>query len=88
MADRREDKDEQRRREAEDALKRVERDSETFGTSTFARVARQTKDHFSATDGDHDDPIERWGTIIGRSAGLVFAIALVIYLIVTYVLPK
>lgn len=88
MAGRRDDRDEERRREAEEVLKRVERDSETVGTSTFARVARQTKDHFSAADADQDDAIERWGTMIGRGAGLVFAIALLIYLIVTYVLPK
>ncbi len=38
----------------------------------------------SAADKNEDDQIEVWGTRIGRGAGLVFAIGLVIYLVVTY----
>lgn len=88
MANRREEEDERRRRDAEATLNRVERESEIFGTSTFARSARQAKNHFSGADADQDDKIEVWGRRIGRTAGLFFAIALVIYLIITYVIPK
>ncbi len=39
-------------------------------------------------DGDQpaDDPIEKWGRIIGRSFGYVVAIALLYHLVTTYLL--
>ena len=82
---RREEQDEERRREAQRTLDRAGRDSETVGASSFARVARRTRDHFAASDkhAEHD-PVEIWGSRVGRAAGLVFAVALVIYLAATY----
>ncbi|WP_321334025.1 hypothetical protein [Breoghania sp.] len=81
----REDERTAREREAQQALERVQGDSETLGTSSFTRVAERTRDHFSARDKQaEDDPIEVWGTRIGRGLGFVFAIALVIYLVATY----
>ncbi|PTW59077.1 hypothetical protein C8N35_108113 [Breoghania corrubedonensis] len=82
---RREERDEERRREAQSALGRVESDSETVGSSSFARVARQTRDHFAAHDKQGEsDRIEVWGSRIGRAAGLIFTVALVIYLALAY----
>ena len=82
---RREERDEERRREAQSALDRVQSDSETVGSSSFARVARRTRDHFAAEDKQAgNDPIEVWGSRIGRAAGLLFALALVVYLAATY----
>ena len=60
------------------------RESETVVGSTFVRMADRARDHMSAADKDADDHIEVWGTRIGRSLGLMFAIGLVIYLAVTY----
>ncbi len=39
-------------------------------------------------DGDQsaDDPIEKWGRIIGRSFGYIVAIGLLYHLVTTYVL--
>ncbi len=39
-------------------------------------------------DGDRpaDDPIEKWGRIIGRSFGYIVAIGLLYHLVTTYVL--
>ena len=47
-------------------------------------MAERAKDHMSAADKDDDDHIEVWGTRIGRGLGLIFAVCLVIYLVVTY----
>ncbi|MBG6207577.1 hypothetical protein IWQ49_002233 [Labrenzia sp. EL_126] len=80
------DKD-SKERQREDALRSLDRvgaESETIAGSTFVRMADRAKGHMSAADKNEDDQIEVWGTRIGRGAGLVFAIGLVIYLVVTY----
>lgn len=76
--------DEERMREARRALEAVDRDSETIGRSAFVRAADKARGHFMARDKAEEDTIELWGSRIGRLAGLAFAIALVIYLAVTY----
>ena len=82
---RREQHWEQREREAQSALDRIEDESETVGTSSFARAASRTRDHFAAEDKlAGDDRNEIWGSRIGRGAGLLFAIVLAVYLAATY----
>ncbi|GAB2186677.1 hypothetical protein [Roseibium sp. LAB1] len=76
------------RKEALQTLDRVNAESETVAGSTFVRMADRAKDHLSAADKDEDDRIEVWGSRIGRGLGVVFAIGLAIYLLVTYVLPN
>nr|WP_319384581.1 hypothetical protein [uncultured Roseibium sp.] len=75
---------EEQREEAFKALDRVQAESETIAGSTFVRMADRAKDHLNAADKDKDDQIEVWGTRIGRVAGVIFAIGLVIYLFATY----
>lgn len=70
-----------KQREAEQALRRVSNEGESLGTSSFARVANNAKDHLGAAEIDENDPIELWGTRIGRIAGAIFAIILVLWLI-------
>lgn len=87
MAKRHEDIAAERQREAKAALDRLDSQTETLGSSAFARMADKAKDHFTAENiDDHDDKIELWGTRIGRVAGLIFAIGLVIYLVRAYVM--
>ena len=88
MADRREEMEAERQREAEAALKRVERDAETVGTSSAARIAKKADDHFSGADAGNDDWAEVWGRHIGRIGGLIFVLWLVFYLVTTYVIPR
>lgn len=71
-------RDEARQREAQATLARAERESETVLRTTFEGASRG-----GGAAGD-DDPIERLGRRIGRSAGAVFALGLVAYLIWTY----
>lgn len=75
---------EQKREDALRTLDRVQAESETIVGSTMGRMADRARNHLSAADKDEDDRIEVWGTRIGRTAGLIFAIGLVIYLAVTY----
>lgn len=74
-------KAEKRQRKAEQVLRQVEMDSEALGTSSFARTANKTKRHLGGADADQQDPIEVWGTRIGRIGGAIFAIFLVLWLI-------
>lgn len=73
-----------RREQALRDLDRVQEQSETIGSSALKRSAERARDHVMGADADPDDRIEVWGRRIGRSAGLLFALALVYYLLVTY----
>ncbi|MBO0346768.1 hypothetical protein J0X15_16190 [Roseibium sp. CAU 1637] len=65
-------------------LDRVAAESETIGSSTFVRMAKRAQDHLGAADKAKTDPVEIWATRIGRSAGLIFALGLLIHLFLTY----
>lgn len=71
-------------RESRRILERIDRESETVGTSSLARTALKTRKHFMGDDKDVDDPIEVWGTRIGRGLSLLGVTILVIYLYNTY----
>jgi ferric-dicitrate binding protein FerR (iron transport regulator) len=80
--------EEERQREAREALERVSRDSETAGSSALARMSQRAQDHFAArdaegaSDGGGTDPIELWGRRIGRSLSLVGVVVLGLWLLV------
>lgn len=78
------DKKEQQREEALRAIDRVGAESETIGTSNFVSMAKRAQNHLGATDADEADLIEVWGTRLGRIAGLMFVIGLLVYLAITY----
>jgi hypothetical protein len=75
-----------RAREAQEALDRVKRDSEVLGTSAMARAGgdkpKSWVDHFAGRDaigegeGGTTDPVEVWGRRIGRSLSAVGVIVL------------
>jgi hypothetical protein len=46
----------------------------------ITRTARHARDHISANDADASDPIEYWGTRIGRVLGLVLCAFLLVWL--------
>ena len=75
-----------RDRESREALERVRRDSETLGTSSLARIAQRAGDHFGARDavgaaeGGGTDPVELWGSRIGRAISVLVAVGLVWWL--------
>ena len=75
-------KDEDRQKEAREALERVARESETIGSSSLGRLGRRVGAHFAARDaiGDAEeggtDPVEVWGRRIGRALSLAGVIVL------------
>lgn len=74
---------------ADEALRDLERltsQGEVIGTSAMVRAARKAGDHLKGTDAPQHDPIEVWGTRIGRGLGAVFFVFLVVYLVFTYIL--
>ena len=82
------ERDQEKAREAREALERVRRDTETLGSSALARMGRQAGEHFGAKDavgtgeGGGTDPIELWGRRIGRALSLVGVVILTIWLLV------
>jgi hypothetical protein len=82
------ERDQEKAREAREALERVRRDTETLGSSALARMGRQAGEHFGAKDavgageGSGTDPIELWGRRIGRALSLVGVVILTIWLLV------
>ena len=77
-----------REREAREALERVQRDTETVGSSALARASRRAQEHFggrdaigAAEDGS-TDPVELWGRRIGRALSLVGVVILALWLLV------
>ncbi|TRC92728.1 hypothetical protein FJV76_22200 [Mesorhizobium sp. WSM4303] len=76
MAERRDDDSESRR-----IIERVANESGPGGTSFIARAAKDARDHVTAAEADRSDPIEVWGTRIGRTLGLIVAIGLLIWLV-------
>jgi hypothetical protein len=75
-----------REREAREALERVQRDTDTLGSSALARMGRRAGDHFGAKDAmDPDgstDPVELWGRRIGRILSLIGVVILGFWLLV------
>lgn len=51
-----------------------------MGQSLLARNAENARNHMMAGDKDADDPIEIWGTRIGRFLAVIAFIALAIWL--------
>ena len=72
-------------RESKRILSRVDIDSETVGSSSFARSAEKTRNHFLGKDGNQDDPIEVWGKRIGRVLSVIITISLLLYLYNTFI---
>lgn len=78
--------DPEREKEARRILDRVDRDSETIGTSSFARNVNRLTNHFKGTENPEDDEIEIWGKRIARILALIAFIALFIHVMNTYIL--
>jgi hypothetical protein len=75
------DKERQAVTESKQILERIGRESNPAARSVVERTVSRTKGHFTAKDADAADPIEIWGTRIGRFLGLLVLIAMFIWLI-------
>ncbi len=76
-----------REREAREALARVQRDTETVGSSALSRMSRRAQEHFGGSDAigaredGQTDPVELWGRRIGRALSLVGVVILALWLL-------
>jgi hypothetical protein len=73
----RQDSDKESRR----ILERVARETDPAGNSFVTRATKGLHDHVTAADADRADPIEVWGTRIGRTLGLLLALGLMVWLV-------
>ena len=62
-------------------LDRVAREAGSGSMPLVSRTARRARDHLAANDADPADPIEYWGTRIGRAIGLAVTFGLVVWLV-------
>ena len=76
MAERRDDEQESRR-----ILERVARETAPGSTPFVVRAAKDMRDRVTAADADRSDPIEYWGTRIGRTLGFIIAIGMLAWLV-------
>jgi hypothetical protein len=68
-------------RESRRILERVAQETDPAGVSFVARTTKGMRDHVAAADADRADPIEVWGTRIGRILGLLLALGLMVWLV-------
>jgi len=68
-------------RESRRILERVAQETDPAGTSFVARTTKGVRDHVGAADADRTDPIEVWGTRIGRTLGLLLTLGLMVWLV-------
>jgi hypothetical protein len=63
-------------------LARVAQEADSGSASLLASSSRKFRDHVSAVDADRADPIEIWGTRIGRTLGLAISVVILIMLVI------
>lgn len=80
MAPTSEQDDGERTAESRRILDRVSREADSG--SLLARASSGLRRHVTAKDAEADDPIDYWGTRIGRALGLIICAGLFIWLIV------
>lgn len=73
--------DKKRDVESRRILNRIAAESEAGGSSLVARSLDRTRKHFDASDADPADPIEIWGTRIGRGLGIILLVVMVGWLV-------
>ncbi len=78
MAGREPDRDTESRR----ILDRIARDADSSPSPLVSRTAKRTRDHLTASDADPADPIEYWGTRIGRAIGLIVTVGVIVWLVI------
>ncbi len=69
-------------RRAEESRRILDRVSREADSSVLGRASAGLRDHITAKDGEAEDRIDRLGTRIGRSLGLILTAALFIWLVV------
>lgn len=72
--------DQRKKRQSDDILERVKRESDVIGNSAMARTAERARDHLAARDAEGTDSAELWGTRVGRILAVIAFAGLAIWL--------
>jgi hypothetical protein len=80
--------EQEKKREAQRILNRVERESERVGASSMARTANKVRDHFLGEEQPRDDRIEIIGKRIARGLAVAAFIVLAVSLYINYIAPQ
>lgn len=72
--------DEDRQRESKRILAHMQAQTEGGTMAAVQRTAKRGRDHFAATDANEADPIEIWGTRIGRGISLIVIVGMLTYI--------
>ncbi|MER9331036.1 hypothetical protein NKJ26_10750 [Mesorhizobium sp. M0152] len=75
------DSDKDNDKESRRILERIARETDPADSSFVTRTAKGMRDHVAAADADRSDPIEVWGTRLGRILGLLLALGLMVWLV-------
>lgn len=81
MSRRRTGEDEERAAQSRRILERVEQENASLGGGWLSSRVSRARNHFTGADKAGDDPIEVWGTRIGRIVGFVIFLGLVVIFI-------
>ena len=73
--------DDEQTRRAKCDLERLSQQGGLFHTPVIKPKSKSVKGHFMAEDADQSDPMEVWGSRIGRSLSLIVLILLLIWLV-------
>jgi hypothetical protein len=73
-------KNEDQQRESQRILARMQAQTDGGVMTAVQRTAKRGRDHFAASDADEADPIEVWGTRIGRGISLILFVCLLVYI--------
>lgn len=72
--------DQDRQRESQRILARMQAQTDGGAMTAVQRTVKRGRDHFAAFDADEADPIEVWGTRIGRGISLILFLGLLVYI--------
>lgn len=70
-----------RQAESKRILSRLADEEEAGRNSFVARTAKGAFERVSAKNADRTDPLDYWGTRIGRTIGFLLAVGLVVWLV-------
>ncbi len=73
--------DDEQTRQAKRDLERLSQQGGLLNTPVMKPKSKSVKGHFMAEDADQSDPIEVWGSRIGRGLSLIALILLLFWLV-------
>lgn len=74
--------DENNEKESRRILDRVSREADSGTPNFLTGASRRLRDHVTAVNATQDDPIEYWGTRVGRGLGFIISLVIIVGLLI------